>query len=76
MSQKRREYILDLLTNLGMPDPGTIHIVRKGDEANYQNEPLDDLFHPESATVLLIPKDGHYMDGQCYDRDGYKVYVD
>lgn len=76
MSQQTREYITNFLTAHGMPDAGTIHVVYKGDDASFKSEPLDEVFHPESAVVLLIPKGGEYMDGQCYDRWGHKVYVD
>jgi hypothetical protein len=70
------EYVLEFLAAAGLPDAGTIHVVEKGDGENYTNEPLDTAFHPESAVVHLIPKDGDWMDGQCYDKYGYPVYAE
>jgi len=77
MSQKKREYITGLLTTHGLPASGTIHIIREGDEANCKNEPLNTAFQPDSAVIHLIPKgSNNWLDGQCYDAQGYKVYAD
>ena len=72
--QARREYIQDFLTAHGMPDPGTIHDVRKGNEANYENRPIDVAFEPASAVIVLTHKGGRACDGKYYDKQGYQVY--
>ncbi len=77
MSQKKREYITDLLASIGSPPPGHIYTVQEGASRELiTSTPLDPIFQPESAVVHLIPKGGEWMDGQCYDAQGYQVYAD
>ncbi len=74
--QAEREYITNFLSEYGAPFSDHIWTITKGDEANRKHEPLDGTFQPESAVIHLIPKGGDWMDGQCYDVHGYKVYAD
>jgi hypothetical protein len=74
--QSEREYVEGFLAMHGLPEPGTLYTVELGNDANYKKEAIDPVFQPASAVIHLIPRNGDWMDGQCFDKEGYKVYQD
>jgi len=73
--QAIREFVLEQLENLGMPDKGTMHqiVQTKGEEDSFENVAILDDSEPETAVVCIIKDRG---DMHYYDRQGYQVYAE
>jgi|GEM_PF-6952878 len=72
--QAVREHVTNLLAHYGMPASGTLHVIQEGAEPVHKTEELDPDFHAESAVIMLIPETGEFLDGKCYDAQGYEVF--
>ncbi|WP_345236897.1 hypothetical protein [Hymenobacter saemangeumensis] len=77
--QARQEYVLNILSHYGTPPAGHLHVVREvahGVEPVHTIEAIDPDFQHENTVLMLIPEYGDFLDGQCYDAQGYEVFAD